>query len=91
MNLAKLSFGAKDKHQKEKEYDLLVDEEIDFIKALALFDEEQLERPKVDLYALKRRSIEECKKSLPVFKFKDDLIKAISEHQVMIIEGETGE
>ena len=93
LNLAKLSFGAKDKekHGKQKDYNLVVDEEIDFIKALTLFDEKQLDRkPKVDLYELKRRSIEECKKSLPVYAFKHDLIEAIKAHQVLIIEGETG-
>ena len=92
LNLAKLSFGAKDKakHQKQKDYKLLLDEEVDFIKALTLFDEEQLEkRPKVDLYELKRRSIEECKKSLPVYAFRDDLLEAIKEHQVLIIEGKS--
>ena len=90
LNLAKLSFGAKDKaqHANQKDYKLLVDEELDFIKALTLFDEEQLEkRTKVDLNELKRRSIEECKRSLPVFAFRDDLLEAIKEHQVLIIEG----
>lgn len=38
----------------------------------------------------KKLSIEETKKSLPIFPFKDDLIQAIREHQVLIIEGETG-
>lgn len=34
--------------------------------------------------------IEETKKSLPVYPFRDDLIQAVKEHQVLIIEGETG-
>lgn len=34
--------------------------------------------------------IEETKKSLPVYPFRDDLIQAVREHQVLIIEGETG-
>lgn len=38
----------------------------------------------------KRLDIEETKKSLPVFPFRDDLIQAVKEHQVLIIEGETG-
>lgn len=38
----------------------------------------------------KRLTIEETKKSLPIFPFKDDLIQAIKEYQVLIIEGETG-
>lgn len=38
----------------------------------------------------KRLDIEETKKSLPIYPFRDDLIQAIKEHQVLIIEGETG-
>ena len=38
----------------------------------------------------KRMTIEECKKSLPVYPFKQSLLEAIAEHQVLIIEGETG-
>lgn len=34
--------------------------------------------------------IEETKKSLPIFPFRDELIEAIRKHQVLIIEGETG-
>jgi len=35
-------------------------------------------------------SIEETRRSLPIFPFKDDLLAAISNYQVLIIEGETG-
>ncbi|XP_037082662.1 LOW QUALITY PROTEIN: pre-mRNA-splicing factor ATP-dependent RNA helicase DHX16-like [Pollicipes pollicipes] len=38
----------------------------------------------------KMKEIEECQRSLPVFPFRDDLIQAIRDHQVLIIEGETG-
>lgn len=38
----------------------------------------------------KRLDIQETKISLPVFPFRDDLIQAVKEHQVLIIEGETG-
>ena len=38
----------------------------------------------------KRAEIEETQRSLPIFPFKHDLIAAIREHQVLIIEGETG-
>lgn len=38
----------------------------------------------------KKMTIEETQKSLPVYPFKQDLIDAIREHQVLIIEGETG-
>ena len=35
-------------------------------------------------------SIEDTRKSLPIYTFRDDLLKAISEYQVLIIVGETG-
>lgn len=38
----------------------------------------------------KRLDIQETKKSLPIFPFRDELIEAIKKHQVLIIEGETG-
>ena len=38
----------------------------------------------------KASSIEDTRKSLPIFTFRDDLLKAISEYQVLIIVGETG-
>lgn len=38
----------------------------------------------------KAKEIEECQRSLPVFPFKEDLVQAIRDHQVLIVEGETG-
>lgn len=35
-------------------------------------------------------SIAETKKSLPIYPFRKDLLKAIEDHQILIIEGETG-
>ncbi|KAG1749743.1 P-loop containing nucleoside triphosphate hydrolase protein [Suillus paluster] len=36
------------------------------------------------------RSIQEQRKSLPIFKLRDALLKAIEEHQVLIVVGDTG-
>lgn len=38
----------------------------------------------------KASSIEGTRKSLPIYTFRDDLLKAIGEYQVLIIVGETG-
>ena len=35
-------------------------------------------------------SIKETRRSLPIFPFREDLLEAIEEHQILIIEGETG-
>jgi HrpA-like RNA helicase len=40
-------------------------------------------KPMTD-YEKKRQKIEETKKSLPVFPFREQLLEAISEHQVKI-------
>ncbi len=37
-------------------------------------------------YEKKRQKIEECKTSLPVFPFREQLLQAIEEHQVQIYE-----
>lgn len=47
--------------------------------------QEQLRAAEVKAY-----SIEDTRKSLPIYTFRDDLLKAISEYQVLIIVGETG-
>ena len=35
----------------------------------------------------KKESIIECRRSLPIFKFRESLLEAIEAHQVLIIEG----
>ncbi|XP_042239234.1 pre-mRNA-splicing factor ATP-dependent RNA helicase DHX16-like [Homarus americanus] len=117
-----LSFGARDKAKKyqeqEKEYNLVLEDEIEFIKSLPLEgtrkkkkkkkkidldlissseeeeegeeEEEEEEEPKLSESQKKKLSIDDVRKSLPVFPFREALLDAISEHQVLIIEGETG-
>ncbi|KAK5260788.1 hypothetical protein LTR40_003494 [Exophiala xenobiotica] len=38
----------------------------------------------------KAKSIEETRKSLPIYQFRDEIIQAVRDHQVLIIVGETG-
>ena len=38
----------------------------------------------------KKQSIQECRVSLPIYPFRKELIDAIHDHQVLIVEGETG-
>ncbi|XP_068210643.1 pre-mRNA-splicing factor ATP-dependent RNA helicase DHX16 [Palaemon carinicauda] len=110
-----LSFGAKDKAVKYqdhgKEYNLVLEDEIEFIKSLPLegtrkkkrkkkkkleeedssssSEEEDEPEPKLESQK-KQMTLEEVRKSLPVYPFREALLDAIKEHQVMIIEGETG-
>lgn len=38
----------------------------------------------------KAKSIDETRKSLPIYQFRDEIIQAVRDHQVLIIVGETG-
>ena len=88
--------GAKDakerRAQKEKQYDYVLDEEIQFVEALSMpgTKDNQDKKPQLSEYEQKRKSMKEVKESLPVFPFREALIEAVKEHQVLIIEGETG-
>ncbi|XP_037958646.1 probable pre-mRNA-splicing factor ATP-dependent RNA helicase mog-4 [Teleopsis dalmanni] len=88
---ARFKFGSKDAKAQE-EYELLLEDQIDFIQAITMSGtkEKTSTDPELTESQKKRLTIEETKKSLPVYPFKDDLIAAITEHQVLIIEGETG-
>ncbi|GAN06519.1 adenosinetriphosphatase [Mucor ambiguus] len=79
----------------EDEYDYVFDEDqkIDFVMAAKLNepdpkDIELLER--IDAAERKAQSIEQVRKSLPIYQYRDDLLAAIDEYQVLIIVGETG-
>lgn len=86
---AMYKFGAKDA-SKEEEYELLLEDQIEFIQALTIEGSKKERKPEVSEVERKKMDIAETKISLPVYPFRDDLIAAIREHQILIIEGETG-
>jgi len=91
-------------HSREREdageYDFLLDEDaISFVRDAAakyaqpsdgLTPEQRLLRDKIDNAERAQRSIQEVRKSLPVYAYKDAFLDAIKEHQVLILVGETG-
>ncbi|CAG2108370.1 unnamed protein product [Medioppia subpectinata] len=92
LGIARLRFGAKDANKKSrKEYELVMDAEIEFVQSLTIggdnFDEEDHEKEEKKT---KKQTIDETRRLLPIYPFKEELIEAIREHQVLIIEGETG-
>jgi pre-mRNA-splicing factor ATP-dependent RNA helicase DHX16 len=95
MSSAQFRFGAKDagkKKSQEDNYDMILDDEIEFIQALQMPGSKKERDAMEELSdAMKKKmTIEETKKSLPIYAYRDDLIQAIRDHQVIIIEGETG-
>jgi pre-mRNA-splicing factor ATP-dependent RNA helicase DHX16 len=94
-------YGSLDKEAKNKQpkYDYILDEEIQFVQQLTIpgvnqILQQQKDKPKIneheDENKRKYRSLQESRKTLPIYKFREDLMNAIRDHQVLIIEGETG-
>ncbi|CAF4599828.1 unnamed protein product [Rotaria sp. Silwood1] len=93
-------FGSLDKETKinQPKYDYILDEEIQFVQQLTIPGVNELLQHKdklkinehEDENKRKYRSLQEVRKTLPIYKFREDLINAIRDHQVLIIEGETG-
>uniref|UniRef100_A0A8C2B0C1 RNA helicase n=1 Tax=Cyprinus carpio TaxID=7962 RepID=A0A8C2B0C1_CYPCA len=44
----------------------------------------------IPIFFRKKQSIQEVRRSLPIFPYREDLLAAIREHQILVIEGETG-
>ncbi|CAN7992938.1 unnamed protein product [Ixodes hexagonus] len=95
LGIAQLRFGARDAHekykQKEKKYELILEDAIEFVQALRVPGTKDKDKgPELSEGEKKKLSIQETRKSLPIFPFREDLLQAIADHQVLIIEGETG-
>uniref|UniRef100_A0A1A9W044 RNA helicase n=1 Tax=Glossina brevipalpis TaxID=37001 RepID=A0A1A9W044_9MUSC len=88
---ARFKFGAKDARAKN-EYELLLEDQIEFIQSITMDGsiDKGNKQPELSEAQRKRMTIEETRISLPVYRFKEALIEAIKEHQILIIEGETG-
>ncbi|OQR72688.1 putative pre-mRNA-splicing factor ATP-dependent RNA helicase DHX16-like [Tropilaelaps mercedesae] len=93
---ATLRFGAKTKQRAkdEKKYELVIDDAIEFTKVFTEAGEMREDgddgKPKISERERRKMSIEETRKSLPIYPFRDELLRAIADHQVLIVEGETG-
>ncbi|XP_051852082.1 pre-mRNA-splicing factor ATP-dependent RNA helicase DHX16 isoform X2 [Antechinus flavipes] len=91
LGAASLRFGAKDAAPSESKYQLVLEEEetIEFVRATRLQGDEEPSAPPSS-GDQQKESIQAVRRSLPVFPFRNDLLIAIANHQVLIIEGETG-
>ncbi|CAG0921614.1 unnamed protein product [Notodromas monacha] len=86
---AKMTFGAKDRKPREEEYELILDDKIDFVKFATLGGDDEEEKPEL-IKKRERLTLQEVRRSLPIYPFRDELLAAIGAHQVLIVEGETG-
>ncbi|KAK6920957.1 Helicase-associated domain, partial [Dillenia turbinata] len=99
---ATMKFGAKNKKQTSDDYQFVFEDQIQFIKALEMegdeLDDELLKksdddsesRSALEKLQLTRLIMQEDRKTLPIFHYRDDILKAVHDHQVLVIVGETG-
>ncbi|KAJ7978712.1 ATP-dependent RNA helicase [Quillaja saponaria] len=92
---ATLKYGSKNKTQISDDYQFVFEDQIDFIKASVMDgDEYDHEQPVEALEKSRAKSalekLQEDRKTLPIFPYREELLKAVDEHQVLVIVGETG-
>ena len=73
---------------------LLEEEQIAFVMADKMAGSrkrggEEEKEVKMSEHDKQKMSIAETRISLPIYKFRDDLLQAIKDHQVLIIEGKS--
>ncbi|KAG7443011.1 uncharacterized protein BT62DRAFT_345586 [Guyanagaster necrorhizus] len=89
--------GAMDKKEIVVDYEYVFDESqtIKFVMDSALpgtkmTAAEKLIQDQIDAAEKRARTIEETRKNLPIYAYREQLIEAIKEHQVLIVVAETG-
>ncbi|KAH7280381.1 hypothetical protein KP509_37G064800 [Ceratopteris richardii] len=92
---AKLQFGAANRKKKD-DYEYVFEDQIDFVKADLLegFNEDDMEMEEAEIKKSAEKSafmqLQEERKTLPIYRYRDELLQAIDDHQVLVIVGETG-
>uniref|UniRef100_A0A6A7G1D3 RNA helicase n=3 Tax=Hirondellea gigas TaxID=1518452 RepID=A0A6A7G1D3_9CRUS len=85
---------SKSKHDKDYEY--IFDSQIDFIRDRITKGErpeeeiEEIEVSAEDIKKDKYETLQEVRKSLPIFLYREQLLEAVDKHQILILVGETG-
>ncbi|KAF3635848.1 hypothetical protein FXO38_24444 [Capsicum annuum] len=90
-----VKFGSKYSKQRSEDYQFVLEDQIEFIKASVIdgvkFDQEPgIES--IEKFTAKSafEKLRQDRKTLPIYSYKDDLLQAINDHQVLVIVGETG-
>eukprot|EP00906_Rhabdomonas_costata_P005782 RCo008591 len=96
-------FGAANKKELEPipEYELLLEDQIEFVAQEILEGKREPPMSQAEVEARQQRErelaamgekerIQAVRRSLPIYALKEDLMKAIHDHQVLIMVGETG-
>ncbi|MCD7457010.1 Pre-mRNA-splicing factor ATP-dependent RNA helicase DEAH1 [Datura stramonium] len=92
---ATLKFRSKNRKQRSEDYQFVFEDQIEFIKA-SLMDGVKVDQepPTESIEKSMAKSafgkLQEDRKTLPIYSYRDELLQAINDHQVLVIVGETG-
>jgi pre-mRNA-splicing factor ATP-dependent RNA helicase DHX16 len=91
---ATLQYGSKDRKQVSEAYNLVFENQIDFIQDQVMagenFEQESSEAFEKSLAVTAFEKLQADRKTLPVYPYRESLLQAIEDHQVLVIVGETG-
>ncbi|XP_058195570.1 pre-mRNA-splicing factor ATP-dependent RNA helicase DEAH1 [Rhododendron vialii] len=92
---ATLKYGSKDRKQKSDDFQFVFEDQIDFIKASVMDGvnfEDEVPAESLDKSMEKSafEKLQEDRKTLPIYAYRDELLQAVDNHQVLVIVGETG-
>lgn len=74
-----------------EDYDYVFDTEQNIKFDAPVIDlEKQRLQANLDEAEVKAKNIEETRKSLPIYKYRDDFLQAVTDHQIMVLVGATG-
>uniref|UniRef100_A0A7N0T1N1 RNA helicase n=1 Tax=Kalanchoe fedtschenkoi TaxID=63787 RepID=A0A7N0T1N1_KALFE len=94
MRNASAKYGSKNKKVEADSYELLFEDQIDFIKESVIEgDNFENELPSELLENSKKSELEKLqadRMTLPIYPYREQLLQAVEEHQVLVIVGETG-
>jgi pre-mRNA-splicing factor ATP-dependent RNA helicase DHX16 len=88
--MAKVTYGAPDKPTGPT-YELVFEDQIAFVQEeiLAGRMDQSTEKPQ-ETAKSKYESLQEQRRTLPIYPYRDELLRAVRNHQILIIVGETG-
>ncbi|XP_049934854.1 pre-mRNA-splicing factor ATP-dependent RNA helicase DEAH1-like isoform X2 [Nymphaea colorata] len=89
-----LNFGARDRKKQTQDYEYVFADQIEFIKTSVLDGvkyENELPR-EIDASFAKTmlQKLQDDRKTLPIYSYREELLQAVEDHQVLVIVGETG-
>ncbi|WVZ95241.1 hypothetical protein U9M48_041032 [Paspalum notatum var. saurae] len=90
---ANLQFGSKDRKRSSDDYQYVFEDSIEFVKSSVIQGtqpEDDSDQEDIDAKDILKRELQDERKTLPIYKFRDELLKAVEEYQVIVIVGETG-